>query len=87
VDSPKLRQEVAEDCCRKVEREFSTKSVMIRYMAKLKSVNAAIYDVPMPMRPFRYGKIRRFLKRRLRQIPFAMSLGRLARKLLGGIDF
>jgi glycosyltransferase involved in cell wall biosynthesis len=87
VASPKLRQEVAEDCHRKVEREFSTESVMSRYMAKLVSVNAAIYDVPVPMRPFRYGKIRRFLKRRLRRIHFAMSIGRLARKLLGGIDF
>lgn len=85
--SHKLRQEVAEDCRWKVEREFSTESVMSRYMAKLASVNAAILDVPMPVRPFRYGKVRRFLKRRLRRIPFAMSLGRLARQLLGGMDF
>ncbi len=85
--SPRLRQEVAEDCRRKVESEFSTESVMNRYMTKLLSANAAVLGVPIPVRPVRYGKVRRFLKRRLGRIPLAMSLGRLARKLIGGIDF
>jgi glycosyltransferase involved in cell wall biosynthesis len=85
--SPMLLHEVAEACRQKVEREFSPESVMSRFMAKILLSNAAALAVPMPARPVHYGKVRRFMKRRLRRIPLAMSLGRLVRTLLGGIDF
>jgi glycosyltransferase involved in cell wall biosynthesis len=87
LGSPRLLQCVSEECRQKVEREFSIESVMSRFIAKIKSTNAVALGVPMPVRPAQYGKVRRFMKRRLRRIPLAMSLGRLARKLLGGIDF
>lgn len=85
--SPRLRQSISEECRQKVERNFSTASVMDKFISKLQSVNGAVLCVPIPARPVRYGKVRRFLKRKLGRFPLAMSLGRLARKLLGGIDF
>jgi glycosyltransferase involved in cell wall biosynthesis len=87
LDSDELRAQVAESCRLKASNHFSTDSSMALFMQKLRSARAAFIDVPMPARPADYGKMRRALKRMLRRHSMAMRLGRLCRRILGGVDF
>lgn len=74
-------------CRRKAATSFPVDQTMSLFMEKISSSGPAILEVPLPPRPHNYGKFRRFLKRRLKHFPVAMSLGRFFRKLLGGINF
>lgn len=87
IDSDELRENVSRACRRKALELFSLDASMRLFMEKLRSSSAAILDVPLPPRPTHYGRLRRALKRMLKNHPFALALGRRVRRLLGGADF